>query len=283
MTAATSQFTTSAMSIDGDEGRTRPRWIMGTAVLGLGLVPAIAAIWTVPWFVTQDSPAHVYNAEILARSFDPDSPFAGTFAIRWQPIPNWVGHVLLAGLIRMIPAWTADRIMTSLTLVGFAASVFWLRLRIGRDDDLGGGRYLPAAALLAVLLAMNITWLFGFTSFTLGACLFPITLGFWWPRRDHLGAGGIVGLWVLLVLGYFCHLVSLGLTVHRPGLAGPGDAAAALLGRWRRGIRRAGVPDAADPAWRRRSCLLCRSACCISGWRIAAGRCTRSGRTSAIR
>ena len=54
-------------------------------------------------------------------------------------------------------------------------------------------RHLPAAALLAALLAMNITWLLGFTSFTLGACLFPITLGYWWPRRDRLGAGGVLG------------------------------------------------------------------------------------------
>src|SRR5262249_56109534 len=76
----------------------------------------------------------------------------------------------------------------------------------------GGRRYLPWV-LVATLLAMNVTWLLGFTGFTLGACLFPITLGFWWPRRDRLGAVGVAGLWVLLILGYFCHLVSLGLTV----------------------------------------------------------------------
>jgi hypothetical protein len=180
----------------------------------IALMPAMAAVWAVPWFITQDSPAHVYNAEILSRSLDPASPFGGTFAIRWQPIPNWVGHLLLAGLVRIVPAWAADRIMTSLTLAGFAAAIFWLRLRIsGPGSGNGvGTKHLPAA-MLATLLAMNMTWLFGFTSFTLGACLFPITLGFWWPRRDRLGAAGVAGLSVLLVLGYFCHLVSLGLTV----------------------------------------------------------------------
>src|SRR4051794_2695368 len=112
----------------------RPR-VRGTTLVVIALAPAVAALWCVRWFLTQDSPAHVYNAEILARSFDPDSPFARTFAIRWQPIPNWVGHVLLAGLIRTIPAWAADRIMTGVTLVGFAAAVFWLRLRISRDGE----------------------------------------------------------------------------------------------------------------------------------------------------
>ena len=195
-----------------DRGPNPHRTAWGLAALVMALVPVLGAIWAVPWFVTQDAPAHVYNAEILSRSSDPASPFAGTFAIRWQPIPNWVGHLLLAGLLRIVPAWAADRIITCATLAGFAAAIFWLRRRVSGTGPGVWARDVPAA-LLAALLAMNITWLFGFTSFTMGACLFPITVGFWWSRRDRLGAGGIAGLWVLLVLGYFCHLVSLGLTV----------------------------------------------------------------------
>jgi hypothetical protein len=223
-------------------GRDEPSGrIRGTMALIVALAPAVAAIWAVPWFITQDTPAHVYNAEVLARSFDRESPFAGIFAIRWQPIPNWVGHILLAGLLRLVPAWAADRIMTSATLVGFAASAFWLRLRIAKTGATARGAmgHWPAA-LLAALLAMNITWLFGFTSFTLGVCLFPVTLGFWWPRRDRVGPGGIAGLWLLLVLGYFCHLVSLGLTVLGLGLLAltspmpPAPAGAFEGSRWRR-------------------------------------------------
>jgi hypothetical protein len=179
----------------------------GLTVLAAALAPALAAIWTVPWFVTQDGPAHVYNAQILAWSFDPGSPFRDVYTIQWQPIPNWVGHLALAGLVSVLPAWVADRIMTSVTLAVFAVSILWLRWRVA------GGRNLPAAALLASLLALNITWLFGFTSFLLGACLFPITLGFWWTNQARWNAGHMAVLAVLLVLGYFCHLVSLGLTV----------------------------------------------------------------------
>jgi hypothetical protein len=219
MAVATSEGTRSVVRTEDvtavlDESPGRHPRIRGAAVLVIALLPAVGAIWSVGWFVTQDSPAHVYNAEILARSFDPDSPFATTFSIRWQPIPNWIGHILLAGLVRVIPAWAADRVMTTVTLVGFAAAVSWLRLRIaGSAPTAGAGTGHEPSALLAALLGMNMTWLFGFTSFMLGACLFPITLGFWWPRRDRLGAVGVAGLGILLVLGYFCHLVSLGLTV----------------------------------------------------------------------
>src|SRR5215471_6582901 len=64
----------------------------GFLVLGVLLAPALAAVWMVPWFVTQDGPAHIYNAQILAWSFDPRSPFQDVYTIQWQPIPNWVGH-----------------------------------------------------------------------------------------------------------------------------------------------------------------------------------------------
>ena len=54
---------------------------------------------------------------------------------------------------------------------------------------------LPAgsavAALWAALVGLNVTWLFGFYSFLLGACLFPITLGVWWGGRDRLGRGRV--------------------------------------------------------------------------------------------
>jgi hypothetical protein len=183
--------------------------IWALVTLGAVLAPAVAAIWSVPWFVTQDGPAHVYNAEILKSSvggFDSTSPWYNVYTVRWQPIPNWAGPISLAGLVACLPAWLADRIMTSVTLVGFAVVILWLRWRVA------GGRGLSITALLASILAMNMAWLFGFTSFMLGACLFPITLGVWWEGRDRLSLPRLVVLAALLTLGYFCHLVSLGLT-----------------------------------------------------------------------
>jgi hypothetical protein len=177
------------------------------AILVIALAPAVAAIWTVPWFVTQDGPAHVYNAQILAWSFDTHSPFRSVYTINWQPIPNWAGQLVLAGLLAITPAWIADRIMTSVTLVAFAAATLWLRWRVAR------GRGIRVAALFSALFAMNMAWLLGFHSFLLGACLFSITLGVWWPHRYHLGAGRTAAIAALLCIGYFCHLVSLGLTV----------------------------------------------------------------------
>ena len=91
----------------------------------------------------------------------------------------------------------------------------WIR----RLDDLAplAGRRRTrvswATCLLSALLSLNYLWLLGFTSFLLGASLFPVTLGLWWAGRGRLGFARLASLSALLVLGYFCHLVSLGLTV----------------------------------------------------------------------
>ena len=86
---------------------------------------------------------------------------------------------------------------------------------------------------------MNLTWLMGFTNFLLGTCLFPITLGVWWKGRYGLRAGRIAGLSALLCLGYFSHLVSLGLTAFGMvvlALAGPVPCESA--GTWKFRIAR---------------------------------------------
>ena len=178
----------------------------GILVLAAALAPFLAAIWGVRWFVTQDGPAHLYNAHILARSLGANSPFSPYYTVHWQALPNWGGHILTAAVVSLMPAWAAGPAITTLTLVGFAASVLWLRLRVA------GRAGLPLASVLAVLLSLNYPWLMGFTSFTLGACLFPITLVIWWDGRERFGWGRAAAIAGLMVLGYLCHLVSLGLT-----------------------------------------------------------------------
>ena len=104
-----------------DFGSRKSLWAGWLLVTGL-LLPVMIAIWTVPGFSTQDGPTHLYNAWILARSFGSDSPYQAYYQVRWQPLPNWAGHLALAGLVRVVAPGTADRIMITMTLVGFAGA-----------------------------------------------------------------------------------------------------------------------------------------------------------------
>lgn len=180
-------------------------WV-GWILLALGLLPALGAIALVPGFVTQDGPAHLYNAHVLRRSFDPASPYRSTYVVRWQPLPNWAGHLLYLALDATLPPEAAERAAASLTLVALAAATAWLRFRVN------GGRDVVASSALAAMIGLNVTWLFGFTSFLLGASTFAITLGVWWSGRERMTWIRTMALAALVVLGYFCHPVSLGLT-----------------------------------------------------------------------
>jgi hypothetical protein len=181
--------------------------LRGWIVLGLALAPSLAAIAWVPEFVTQDGPAHVYNARILNESLTASSPFSETFEVAWQPLPNWAGHLGTMALVAGLPPALAGRVMAAITLVALAVSVVWLRWVVA------GPKGLATASILAVLLGLNVTWLLGFTSFLLGAALMPATLALWWGGREWFGPVRALGLSGLLVLGYFCHPISLGLTV----------------------------------------------------------------------
>ncbi len=189
------------------DSRSRRRLVTGWLLVAALLAPVTVAIWTVPGFSTQDGPAHLYNAWILAHSFDAESPYRPFFQVHWQPLPNWAGHLALAVLVRLVTPATADRLMITVTLLGFAGSLVWLRWRIRGSEALAG------SCVFIACLTPNFLWLMGFSSFLLGCCLFPITIGVWWGGRDRPGVARMLSLAALLVLGYFCHLASLGLTV----------------------------------------------------------------------
>ena len=175
--------------------------------LVLALGPALLAIVVTPGITTQDGPAHIYSARILNASLSGDAPFAATFRVAWQPLPNWVGHLLTMLAVAIASPEVANRIVMAVTLVGFAGAILWLRWVVA------GERGVEVATILAALLGLNVTWLLGFTSFVVGASVAAITLAVWWSGRDDLRAGRVLGLASLLILGYFCHPISLGLTV----------------------------------------------------------------------
>jgi hypothetical protein len=176
-------------------------------IFGVLLLPVVIAIWCVPSFMTMDGPAHLYNAEILSEFLKGKPPIRDLYVVHWTPLPNVAGHWLLAALLQVIPAWTAERLVMTLTSAGLSGTALWLRWRVA------GRQGLALLSPLAVSLALNSIWLWGFYNFLLGACLFGITLGYWWAGRERAGMRWAVVLSGLLVLGYLCHLVSSVLTV----------------------------------------------------------------------
>ena len=180
----------------------RRAWL---ALLALSL-PVLAAVWGLRWFVTQDGPAHTYNADIMLELLKGNPQLAKFYTVTWQPIPNLSGHLLLMGLVALLPPRAADQLLMTLTAFGFAAAVVWLRRQVHGD------RGLWLAAPLAVVLGLNWFWLMGFYNFMLGSTLFCLTLGAWWKARERFGFAQAAGLALLLVAGYLSHPIPLAMT-----------------------------------------------------------------------
>ena len=174
------------------------------------LAPVVAAIWVVPWFVTQDGLTHLYNASIIAASTAGDPAF--------QPLLR--GPLEAAAELGGAPG--ADRAAPRVLALGgrpdrderrrclgFAVGDGLAR---GRGSSAGAASF--AACALAALLGLSFSWLMGFSQLPARA---PAC------SRSRWGSGGRAAttsaragwpaLSALLVLGYFGHLVSLGLTV----------------------------------------------------------------------
>lgn len=183
------------------------RLVFRLLLFALLVTPVLAAVWYVPWFVTIDGPAHTYNAYILKELLKPVSHLAQFYGVRSLLLPNVAGHLVLLGLMSIVSAQMADRIMMVLTFVGFASSVIWLRRKVMGDA------VIELGIVLGCTLALNWMWLMGFYNFLLGACFFSITLGLWWISREKMKLRHAVLMASLLVVIYLCHPVTLGATL----------------------------------------------------------------------
>lgn len=194
--------------------RTAGAWVLLIGVLG----PALAAVWLVPWFVTQDGPAHLYNAGLLLDAMlgrlGPAQ--AAVYEASWRPVPNWGGHALLMGLLAVFPPWVADRLMTSLTLLAVPLAALWARSQVW------GRRGQRTAALGFAVMGLGLPWLLGFGAFLIGLAIGVVTLGLAWRWRGRMDGARASALGALLVSGYLGHLVALAMTAF-------GVAAIALL------------------------------------------------------
>lgn len=174
----------------------------------LYLVP----VWAVDYLPTTDGPAHTYNAWVLRNhGNEADHPWLGRyFEVDLRPLPNWLGHAALAGLMAAVPPRTAEKLLVSAYLLLF----------------LTGARYLAAAvdpargwlAFLAFPLAYNQLFQMGFYNFCLGLALFPFALGLWWRLREAPDLSLALGLNSLLLLAWLSHLAAHLLTLGALGV-----------------------------------------------------------------
>jgi len=184
----------------------RPRVSGEPLLFVLLLALHLALIWTFPFIPTQDGPSHQALAFILRQY---DQPGAGLLHQYYLPnreaLPNWFVFFLMSRVLAFVSVPLAEKILLTAYVLLLPLAV---RYALRAID--------PQAAFLAVLafpFTYNFLFQMGFFNFCFSLAAFFFTLGFWLRSAERMTPARTAGLAVLVLWVYFCHPVTLVMTV----------------------------------------------------------------------
>jgi len=173
-------------------------------------------IWSIQFFPTQDGPSHVYNAFILKEYFNTkEYPLLQEYYdLNLQPMPNWFGHLIIAGLMFIVNPLTAEKLMLTGYVVLFLYSG---RFLIVNAELFSFNQYENSSEIkttnqgLPFLLfpfVYNYLLHMGFYNFSysMGFCL--LAVGYWWQHHQQLGYRQAIVFNLIMICCYFSHMVS---------------------------------------------------------------------------
>jgi hypothetical protein len=160
-------------------------------------------VWVIPVFVTQDGPAHLYNARILLDIFfeGRDGFYAQYYSFNSMLQPNWFQHIVLSGLLLLFSPIVAEKVFISLYFVSFAFSFKYL-IRILFKES---AHLLP----LIFIIANGFFFLFGFFNFQWGFIFLMIFIGLLLKQKENFSVRRLVVLIFLCAATFFVHPVAL--------------------------------------------------------------------------
>lgn len=169
-------------------------WALWAACVAILPLP----IWIVQFPPLQDFPLHMARTAIQAGYGRPGSAYAEHFQLASVPVPYSLADWVWRALGVFFPLPTAGKILVSLTLVGLAISLAYLRRSSMARS--------PAPLLLLLPLFFNSSLHMGYVPFLVALPLLYVTLGYWWAHHSPMRLGQMAALGALALLVYLAHL-----------------------------------------------------------------------------
>jgi hypothetical protein len=161
----------------------------------------IVPMWAFRYFPSQDGPSHVENAYLLLHYFDEDTRYRTYFDLNPAPLPTWFSHATLACLMVFLSPLVAQKVLLTIYVIVFVASMLYFLRSVGEESVF--------FMLLAFPFAYSYLFHMGFYNYAFSFPLTFLVIGYWWRRRERgLRWRLIIELNLLLILLYFCHVVS---------------------------------------------------------------------------
>ncbi|HEV8578972.1 MAG TPA: hypothetical protein VGX68_07790 [Thermoanaerobaculia bacterium] len=184
------------------------RFRLSPEALAFALLLALhlALIWAFPFIPTQDGPGHQALAFILRQYDGPDAGLLRQYYLpNREALPNWFIFFLMSRVLGFVSVPMAEKLLLTAYVVLLPLGV---RYALRAID--------PRAAFLSVLVfpfTYNYLFQMGFFNFCFSLAAFFFTLGYWLEASRRMSALRTAGLALLVLWVYFCHPVTLVMTV----------------------------------------------------------------------
>jgi hypothetical protein len=181
-------------------------WRILPAILAFTLLAIQITIpWTVPHFVTQDGPSHLYTAIVAKNLLFHQQRYAALYSFNPRLIPNWASTILFALSASIVGAGHAEQLMMSIVVCLGFFSISYAILSLSPKAT-------PWTPLSNFILETWFLWI-GFYNFYLGMVLVPLAIGFYVRRNGRLTWRAAAVLSVGLVILFFVHLIAAAVCV----------------------------------------------------------------------
>ncbi len=161
----------------------------------LNLLP----VFSVKFFPTVDSPAHLYNANIINELLFKKSPISSFFILNSEIIPNWISHIVLSFFSLFLPGFIAEKVLLTLYLLALPVSFRSLVKVISP-----GNYYL---SYIIFPLSYSTLLLLGFYNFSIALIFMFFTLSVYIRNEEDKKSGKrFAGMFFLFLLTYFSHI-----------------------------------------------------------------------------
>jgi hypothetical protein len=170
------------------------------AALLVHLIP----VWFFSYLPTQDGPSHLHNSIILKEYGSPRTRYHEFIELRWEALPNWSSQLVLVLLLYVFKPLVAEKILTSLYVVGFPWSLRYFLGAFGAERR--------ALAPIGLFFVWNRCFLMGFYNYCLSLILFWLVMGYFLRHCRQLRVYPTAALSGFLLLCYFTHLVGYVMT-----------------------------------------------------------------------
>ncbi len=171
-------------------------------LLYAGYALCLLQIWLPDYYLTGDGPCHLYNAQILHDILSGNNRdfYSRFFDIVGRPNPNWMSHLLLAGLLYVVKGVVAEKILLTGYVILFVSGFSRLLKRLDADNSYW--QLVVFAFVFHYVLAK------GFYNFSISVALLFWMIDWWLRVLDKISYGSVIAFFIVVCLTFFAHPVA---------------------------------------------------------------------------